>query len=74
MTPLLEFVRVGFGYGNGSLFDDFDAKIFASDCIALVGPNGVGKTTLLRLAAGSLAPDSGRSTSEAQDSGIAETA
>ncbi len=59
MTPLLEFVRVGFGYGNGSLFDDFDAKIFASDCIALVGPNGVGKTTLLRLAAGSLAPDFG---------------
>ncbi len=59
MTPFLEFVRVGFGYGNGSLFDDFDANIFASDCIALVGPNGVGKTTLLRLAAGSLAPDLG---------------
>lgn len=59
MTPLLEFARVGFGYGNGSLFDDFDAEIFPSDCIALVGPNGVGKTTLLRLAAGTLTPGSG---------------
>jgi iron complex transport system ATP-binding protein len=59
MTPLIEFARVGYGYGNGNLFDDLDARIVESDCIALVGRNGVGKTTLLRLAAGTLVPDSG---------------
>ncbi|MGP8188291.1 MAG: ABC transporter ATP-binding protein [Terracidiphilus sp.] len=59
MTPILEFSRVGYGYGNGNLFDDLEARIFPNDCIALVGRNGVGKTTLLRLAAGTLVPDSG---------------
>lgn len=56
MMPLLEFTRVGFGYGGRDLFNDLNGEIFADDCIALVGRNGVGKTTLLRLAAGTLAP------------------
>lgn len=59
MMPLLEFDRVGFGYGEGSLFSNLSARIFENDCIALVGRNGIGKTTLLRLAAGILAPNSG---------------
>ena len=59
MTPLLEFAHVGFGYGDADLFSDLNAGIFANDCIALVGPNGIGKTTLLRLAAGILVPNSG---------------
>src|ERR1019366_7059881 len=41
------------------LFHDLNGRIFANDCIALVGRNGVGKTTLLRLAAGTLTPESG---------------
>ncbi|MGC9158727.1 MAG: ABC transporter ATP-binding protein [Terracidiphilus sp.] len=59
MKPLLEFAHVGYGIGNGNLFDELDARIFPNDCIALAGRNGVGKTTLLRLAAGTLVPDSG---------------
>ena len=59
MMPLLEFAHVGFGYGGGDLFNNLDGRIFADDCVALVGRNGVGKTTLLRLAAGTLAPASG---------------
>jgi iron complex transport system ATP-binding protein len=59
MRPLLEFDHVGFGYAERNLFSDLNARIFSHDCIALVGRNGVGKTTLLRLAAGILAPDSG---------------
>jgi iron complex transport system ATP-binding protein len=59
MTPLLEFSHVGFGYGKRTLFSDLDAEVFADDCIALVGPNGVGKTTLLRLGTGTLAPARG---------------
>jgi iron complex transport system ATP-binding protein len=59
MMPLLEFDRVGFGYGEGSLFNNLSARIFENDCVALVGRNGIGKTTLLRLAAGIVVPNSG---------------
>lgn len=38
---------------------NFSTMIEAGDKIAIVGANGVGKTTLLRLLAGNLAPDSG---------------
>jgi iron complex transport system ATP-binding protein len=59
MTPLLQFARASFSYGDRLILSDFDAAIFDHDCITLVGPNGVGKTTLLRLAAGTLVPEMG---------------
>jgi ATP-binding cassette subfamily F protein uup len=39
---------------------DFSSTILRGDKIGLVGPNGVGKTTLLKLILGELEPDSGR--------------
>ncbi len=59
MRPLIEFVHVGFAYGDRSILEDLDARVFENQCIAVVGPNGAGKTTLLRLAAGTLAPACG---------------
>jgi ATP-binding cassette subfamily F protein uup len=38
---------------------DFSLRIMRGERIALVGPNGVGKTTLLNMLTGQLAPDSG---------------
>ena len=54
----LEQVRKGFGDGP-VLVDGFSTTIVRGDKIALVGPNGVGKTTLLKMILGELAPDGG---------------
>lgn len=59
MRPLIEFLHVDFTYGENNVISDLDATIFENECIALVGPNGVGKTTLLRLATGTLSPARG---------------
>ena len=47
------------GYGEAPLFKDFDLQVEAGERIAIIGPNGIGKTTLLRCLAGDLAPDAG---------------
>jgi iron complex transport system ATP-binding protein len=60
VIPLLEFVNVAFRYERGSVLEELSFRIEAGDCVALIGPNGVGKTTLLRLAAGLLTSSRGR--------------
>jgi iron complex transport system ATP-binding protein len=59
MTPLLEFANVSFNFGRRSVLDDLNVTIEQGECSALIGPNGIGKTTLLRLAAGILASSQG---------------
>ncbi len=55
-----------FGYDPESpLIKDFGLCIGARDRVFIVGPNGRGKTTLLKLLAGVLAPDTGSVTSPA---------
>lgn len=46
-------------YGDKRLISHFSTLIMRGDKIGLVGPNGVGKTTLLKLILGDLAPDGG---------------
>src|SRR5260221_5733087 len=51
----------GFGVSEGPLavLQDASLQIAAGDRIAVVGPNGVGKSTLLRVLAGLVQPDAG---------------
>lgn len=57
--PALEIRNVGFSYGNTAVLSDVNLAVPAGDFLAIVGPNGGGKTTLLRLAVGLLKPSSG---------------
>ena len=58
-VTLLVATDLKFEYGSRLLFEGVSLNLKLRDRIALVGPNGVGKTTLLRLLAGELNPDRG---------------
>ena len=49
-------------YGESTIVRDFSLRIQRGDRIGVVGANGTGKTTLLRLLTGEIAPDEGRVT------------
>ena len=52
--------NVAYAYGDEKVIDGFSIKIDRGDRIGLIGNNGVGKTTLLRLLLGQLEPQSGK--------------
>jgi len=47
-------------FDGRTLFENFNLHLRAGDRVALIGPNGVGKSTLLNIITGSLNPDRGR--------------
>jgi ATP-binding cassette, subfamily F, member 3 len=59
---VLELKRAAKAYNDIVVFKDLSLHIERGDRIALVGPNGVGKSTLMRMLSGEEAPDSGERT------------
>ena len=56
---LLQIDRLSKAFGTNILFEPFSAQVSRGDRIALVGDNGVGKSTLLRMIAGVEEPSEG---------------
>ncbi|AUX92991.1 ABC transporter ATP-binding protein [Mixta gaviniae] len=57
---VFELENVNYSVAGRQLVKDFSAQVQRGDKIALIGPNGCGKTTLLKLMLGQLQADSGR--------------
>jgi len=58
-APLIEVRDVSFGYGAELVLESVNLSIYPRDYLAILGPNGGGKTTLIKLLLGLLAPRSG---------------
>ena len=59
MTPLLELDGVSAAYGPFRAVFDVSLVVRPGEAVALLGPNGVGKTTVARLATGLVSPTQG---------------
>ena len=57
--PVVEIQNVSFSYSGQPVLQDVSLNIQPGDFIALIGPNGGGKTTLLKLILGLLKPNRG---------------
>lgn len=56
---VIEATGISKSYGGKTILKGFDIKIQRGDRVAFVGPNGVGKTTLLKMLMGQEQPDEG---------------
>ena len=64
---MLDVQNISFSWGKTSLFDDVTFSVAPGEVAALVGANGVGKTTLMKILAGVILPSSGTVLVDGQD-------
>lgn len=57
---VLEATDIAKSFDNKVIVKDFDLRVMRGERIAFVGPNGVGKTTLLKILLGQVSPDNGK--------------
>lgn len=61
----LTLAEIGMRFGDATVLDGIDFKIAGRGLTAVMGPSGIGKTTLLRIMSGLLRPTSGQRLCEA---------
>ena len=61
-APILSYEKLGLIQGEGWLLRGLDVYVAERDRLALIGRNGVGKTTLLKCLTGEIDPDEGKRT------------
>jgi phospholipid/cholesterol/gamma-HCH transport system ATP-binding protein len=59
VEPLIELRGVCKTFGENVVLDQADLAIYPGESLAIIGPSGTGKSTVLRIIAGLLAPDTG---------------
>ncbi|MDZ8107213.1 MAG: ABC transporter ATP-binding protein [Nostoc sp. DedQUE12a] len=57
--PLIELKSVSKSFGSHKVLDNVDLTIYQGEALGIIGPSGTGKSTILRVIAGLLAPDEG---------------
>jgi zinc transport system ATP-binding protein len=58
-NPVIEINNVYFSYDGSNALEEVNLKVPDKDFLAIVGPNGGGKTTLIKLILGLLKPQEG---------------
>ena len=56
---IIEIEHLNKSFGDKKIVDDFNYIVLRSDRIGIVGPNGIGKSTLMGMIEGKVKPDSG---------------
>ena len=56
---IIEVKDISKSYGDNKLIDDFTYTLLRDDRVGILGKNGIGKSTLLKIMAGEIEPDSG---------------
>ncbi len=57
--PLIELKGISKSFGDSVILDEVDLTIYKGEALAVIGPSGTGKSTILRIIAGLLLPDAG---------------
>ncbi len=57
--PIVEFDKVSFDFNGYKVLEDIDLNLCEKDLVAVIGPNGGGKTTLIKLILGIYRPSTG---------------
>jgi phospholipid/cholesterol/gamma-HCH transport system ATP-binding protein len=57
--PLIELKGVSKSFGSHKVLDNVDLTVYRGEALGIIGPSGTGKSTILRVMAGLLAPDEG---------------